>query len=306
MAESLGFDDFYLPDQDYFSDPFPLLALCAERTQTIRLGLAVTNPFSRNVVQVARSAAVLADLSGGRFLLGYGAGNANMLRQLGITRSRTLSSVRSAILVTRSLLSGETVHWDGPGLRLDGVRLKCLSEHHVPLFLGTHGEKMLRLAGEIADGVFLEGLLSQRGYTFAEEQLEDGAVRGARASEAIEKVTWVRLGLSDRPDVAEDVEYQSWARLLLSSVPEEVQKRLGLRRDAAPRYESASGERGALSPEVVRSLLLLGSPEEVRNRLEAAKSWGVRRVGVIIFGAYEDVVSSMERFSKTVMQQPKG
>src|SRR5687767_15819548 len=85
QAEALGYDDLYLPDQTFHRDPFALLALCAEATERIRLGLAVTNPYTRHPVQIARAAATLAEMSEGRFVLGLGAGNKpRVLAGLGI------------------------------------------------------------------------------------------------------------------------------------------------------------------------------------------------------------------------------
>ena len=64
-AERLGYDYLFLPDQTFHRDPFTLLGLCAHATQTIRLGLGVTNPYSRHPVQIARSAGTVADISDG-------------------------------------------------------------------------------------------------------------------------------------------------------------------------------------------------------------------------------------------------
>src|SRR5690606_24214593 len=84
-AERLGFDDFYLPDQTFHRDPFALLMSCATATSRIRLGLALTNPYTRHPVQIARSAGVVAEASNGRFVLGLGGGNRpRLLSGLGI------------------------------------------------------------------------------------------------------------------------------------------------------------------------------------------------------------------------------
>src|SRR5438874_11302359 len=73
--EERGYDVLFIPDQTFHRDPFVVLALCAEATSRIGLGLAVTNPYTRHPVQIARAAGVLAEISGSRFSLGLGAGN---------------------------------------------------------------------------------------------------------------------------------------------------------------------------------------------------------------------------------------
>src|SRR5436189_5575297 len=87
-GEELGFEGAWLPDQTFYSDPFVLLAACAVATQRLVLGLGVTNPYTRHPVLTARAAATLDELSGGRFILTYGAGNLpELLRPLGIERT---------------------------------------------------------------------------------------------------------------------------------------------------------------------------------------------------------------------------
>src|SRR5579862_5933452 len=79
-AEKWGFDMAYTPDQGFLRDPFVALTHAATRTRRIALGLAVTTPYTRHPVYIARAAATLADLRNGNFILGLGAGERGNLR----------------------------------------------------------------------------------------------------------------------------------------------------------------------------------------------------------------------------------
>lgn len=88
-AEAAGWDGVFVSDavQESHTEPFTLLAAVAARTTTVALGTWVTPLVARDVVHVARSAANVDRLSGGRLVLGFGLGNATEHDGLGIGRT---------------------------------------------------------------------------------------------------------------------------------------------------------------------------------------------------------------------------
>src|SRR5207245_6642645 len=87
------------------------LTVTALHTRSLQLGIAVTNPYTRNVGVTAAAAATVDELSGGRLSLGFGAGGG--LGHYGVDRSRPAVAVREAVNVTRALLNGKPVTFDG-------------------------------------------------------------------------------------------------------------------------------------------------------------------------------------------------
>src|SRR5436309_12247248 len=111
-AEALGYDDFWLADERFFREVYALLALAAARTTRIRLGPCVTDPFSRHPALTAMAIATLDEISGGRAVLGIGAGVSGFA-ELGIERKKPPRAIREAIEVIRTLLRGEEVDFHG-------------------------------------------------------------------------------------------------------------------------------------------------------------------------------------------------
>src|SRR5512132_609645 len=122
LAESTGFDDFWLADERFFREVYACLTLCALRTRRIRLGPCVTDPYSRHPALTAMAIATLDEISGGRALLGIGAGISGFA-ELGVRRERPARAIREAITLIRRLLSGEEADLQGEVVRFNQGRL---------------------------------------------------------------------------------------------------------------------------------------------------------------------------------------
>src|SRR5512134_3441110 len=108
LAESAGFDDFWLADERFFREVYACLTLCALRTRRIRLGPCVTDPYSRHPALTAMAIATLDEIAGGRALLGIGAGISGFA-ELGVVREKPARAIREAVTLIRRLLAGEEV-----------------------------------------------------------------------------------------------------------------------------------------------------------------------------------------------------
>jgi len=116
-------------------------------SERLRLVSGIVNVFTRGPALLAQSAAAMADLSEGRFVLGLGASSNVIVEQWnGIAFRRPLAKVSSTVAYLRAVLAGER----GPG----GFKLAAPPAAPVPIVLAALRERMLRLAGEVADGVF--------------------------------------------------------------------------------------------------------------------------------------------------------
>lgn len=144
--EDAGYDDVWSAEATEF-DGFTPLAVAAVNSERLRLVSGIVNVFTRGPALLAQSAAALADLSRGRFVLGLGASSNVIVEQWnGIAFRRPLAKVDETVRYMRAVLGGER----GPG----GFKLAVPPGEPVPIFLAALRERMLRLAGEVADGMF--------------------------------------------------------------------------------------------------------------------------------------------------------
>jgi probable F420-dependent oxidoreductase len=188
-AEQAGFDDIWLPDGEGFQDPLALAAALGVATQRIRLCTGVVPVFNRPPPVLATGVVAAEQRAPGRFVLGLGASTGNMVdRWYGLPFERPLTRVRETVALLRQILAGEKTDFVGVTLRSQGFRLQGLPSGPVPIYLAAMGLKMLRLAGEIADGVVLNDFTPSDRLSWALEQIDVGAKRSGRRADALEIV----------------------------------------------------------------------------------------------------------------------
>lgn len=202
-AEALGYDTFLIRDHlvpDYFGDQYaPLVALAAAAgaTASIRLGTMVLANDFRHPAMLAKEAATLDQLAGGRLELGLGAGWLRAeYEAMGLPldpAGARIARLEEAVRVLRGLWSGEPLSFAGRHYTVDGLSLAPLPAQRPgpPLMMGGGHERMLTLAGRHADIV---GLLTT---SVASGRVEDDPAE--RAPAAVErKLGWVRAGAGPR------------------------------------------------------------------------------------------------------------
>ena len=149
-AEANGFSHGWLFDSHVlWRDPYPLLTLMAQATETLRLGTCVTNPATREPSVTASALAVLDELSGGRMDLGIGRGD-SARRVLGKPPT-TMKTLEEAITVIRDLVEGRTVTYEGTELSLPWT-----GRWQLPVWVAGYGPMALAMTGRIADGLILQ------------------------------------------------------------------------------------------------------------------------------------------------------
>lgn len=197
LAEQLGYHSIWATDDRLQKDVFSVLAVLARSTRRVRIGPGVTNPYSRHPAMIAAAVATLDELSGGRAVLGLGAGGTNH-RALGIRRDAPAVAVREAIGLIRALLAGDEVSVAGRFVQATGARLDFAPMRAtVPIYVGARGPRMLELAGELADGVIVGNVATTEGWRYALEHITTGAERARRRPGDVRLVAWVYFAVAD-------------------------------------------------------------------------------------------------------------
>lgn len=199
VAEAAGFDQLWVSHDLFLRSSPVILTAVALATERIRIGSGIVNPYSINPAELAMLAATLAEVSNGRFNLGIGAGAAEFLKWVGIPRERPLATTRLALQRIRALLDGAPV----PGWAAEAY-MHFAVPHRVPLYLAALSPHMLRLAGELADGV-LPLLFPPEHYLNVVPYIAEGAALAGRSVDAIDIAACIWCSVSDDRMAAEDV-----------------------------------------------------------------------------------------------------
>ncbi len=197
LAEDLGCDQFWVSNDMLLRSAPVLISSLAARTNRMKLGIAIMNPYSVHIAELAMMAATLAEVSGGRFLLGVGAGSAEFLGWAGLDRPRPLSTTAQAVSALRRLLGHADVSdTDLPAWFGDHSVLRFEQTGPVPVYVGGMAPKMLAMAGRLADGA-LPLLYPPEHYVTARSQVYAGLRRAGRDPGDFDLPACIWVSLSD-------------------------------------------------------------------------------------------------------------
>lgn len=319
FAEDLGFDVAWMPDQTFHRDPYLTLAACAQATRRITLGVGVTNPYTRHPAMSVRSAATLAELCGGRFILGIGAGNRKeLIDLLALPSDRAGTRCREMTLTAKQLLAGETVTFRSPTLTLSGVRLEMDRPPATPVYLAARGPQILRAAGELADGVIIGALVSKGGLGFALGHVRAGSQAAGRTLEGFEIVSWALTIVTPRK--AEVIEgLRPMIAHVVGGAPPEVLSAIGMASGRIKEFKAVYAEGGPagaarlVDPALADLLTIVGDAGEVAERISALSAAGVGQIAVLMPGEGRgshafpgfDHRGNLERIAREVMPRVK-
>lgn len=277
LAESLGYDQLWYTDVRLFRECFVGLTALAMSTRRIELGPGVTDPYSRHPAVTASTMATFDEVSGGRALLGLGVGGTGF-RELGIAARLPVAALRETVEVVRRLLVGERVTVQGKVVTLQDGKLQFTPiRKSIPIYFATHGAQVMKLAGELADGVLVANTLVPGVLAFYLEQLREGRARAGRSLEDLDVCLRPEVCIDADEAAARRVIRRRVAARLIAGYPHwDYLERFDLRMPerftaiAAEKDMNRVDEAAACLPEAaVERTALAGSAERVADRIAA-------------------------------------
>ena len=197
--EDLGYSSLFVPD--HFDDqlaPMPAMMAAAMATKTLRVGSLVFDNDYKHPVVLAKEAATLDVLSGGRLEFGIGAGwmetdytGAGMPYDAPGVR---VSRLKEALRIYKGLLSGERVEFEGQhyNVHMEGTP-KPVQKPHPPILIGGGGKRVLRMAAREADIVGVN-------FQLTEGRVNSAVMATGTAEATAEKIGWIREAAGARFD----------------------------------------------------------------------------------------------------------
>jgi probable F420-dependent oxidoreductase len=199
-VEDLGYASLMIPD--HFGDqlaPMPALTAAAAATTDLRVGALVLDNDYRHPVVMAKEAATLDLLSGGRLELGLGAGWMNTdYQRSGISQDPAgvrIDRMAEAVIILKGLFADGEFSYAGRHYTISGLdgRPKPVQQPHPPLLIGGGGRRVLSLAAREADIVGINP-------TIVSGAIDAAAAHSGVAAETDRKVQWVREAAAERYD----------------------------------------------------------------------------------------------------------
>ncbi|GAA2007331.1 LLM class flavin-dependent oxidoreductase [Microbacterium ulmi] len=281
------FSTIWVPDERFFRDLGVSLTIAAANSERVRLGSAVTDAFVRHPALTATLFASLDEYAGGRMVIGIGAGVAG-LPAMGIARPRPQTAIREAIHLMRAMWKGGRVDFDGATTSFHGELDFAAPREAIPIWVAGRGPRILELAGAVADGALVGGLVAPAGLAFAEERILAGAASAGRG-QGPTRAIWLHVGLDRDERRARDAVRPIVATVIYLSP--DILQTLGIEMDRAllqellaieysldnPRLREVGGR---FSDELLASFSTSGTPAQVAEGFRALREAGIEHIAV--------------------------
>lgn len=291
--EELGFDSVWVPDHPV--DPLVTLSSVAANTRRVRLGTCVLVPDHRNPVFLARQVSSVDNLSGGRLILGLGAGESREV--FGSRLDRPVARMLETIKIMNRLWEQTKVTYHGSFWAVDNysLDLKPVQKPHPPIWFGASGPRMLGIAAKYGNGCFGPQLIP-RHYGEWLSKLHDAAKKVGRDPNAIVPAHLPFTSISKRHETALKwlTPHVRWFLLWASQPPSSLPRMLG--------YEGGWEKEEDVPEKAIERCFVVGTPEECAARMEDFVRSGVRYFVLAIHAPDEkSYIQSLELYGKEVM-----
>jgi 5,10-methylenetetrahydromethanopterin reductase len=198
--EQLGADSFWMYEIFQGYEAFARAGYIAGKLERAKIGVGVLNSYSRHPVITAMGASFLSNMTGGRAAIVAGVGGDSWVGgMLGYDQAGPVERFREFVTLLKRLLRGETVNHRSANFTLNGVTLNPVPERPLPIIVACEQPKMMMLAGEIADGVYLEPSCCPMGYIKWAAQTTR---RSHKGSEEFGVIANLPLRITDNPEEA--------------------------------------------------------------------------------------------------------
>lgn len=272
LAESLGYEAVYVT-HIAGRDSLTVVTAYALATERIGVGTGVVPIYTRTPASMAQTAATIDELSGGRFRLGLGVSHRPVVEGWhGQSIDRPVAEMREYVSIVRAILRGE----DPPAGEKWSTSFHLLGldpRPELPIYIAALSPGMLRLAGEIADGVML--WLCNPAYIrdVVIPETGRGRERAGRESEDFDVVAAVPAALTDDPAAA----WEAMRRELIPyfSLPfyRAMLDRSGFAEEVAA-FDAAGGDPAAIGDRFLAALTAVGDEEAVRGGVQRYREAG--------------------------------
>jgi 5,10-methylenetetrahydromethanopterin reductase len=287
-AEDAGFSGVFMTEAN--NDSLACSLALGLHTKRITLGTAITNIYLRHPNLLANEAAAVQEFTGGRFILGLGTGHREGNSAMGIDMGVPLTRMRETVKTLRAALEGGKT----------GPRVSA----RLPLYLAGVSRPMVKLAGEIGDGVIFNFFPPAR-VKEAIGELAEGAKIAGRDPKQIEATLFATAFISDDLEAARRPARKLLSRYGALKFYGNMMAHAGFEQEiAAIRAAGRDADAAikAVSNEFIDATLLVGSEARVRERLQELCAPGIGTAIVFTNPVNEDRNAAVLRTIRALKQ----
>jgi 5,10-methylenetetrahydromethanopterin reductase len=291
-AEKIGLNSLWIAEHFGHRDAFVIATSLIENTNSLEIIPGPISPYVRHPLITAMGIASLSERGPGRLGLVIGVGDIGTLHEWGIELVKPIGTMKQAILIIRTLLSGETVNLEGDRFILHGRKMEVSCEPP-PIYIAAMGPQMLAVSGESADGVVLSAVISasfaKRSLDLAQAKLDLNLGREME----FKKIGWLLASAAQNTQDAYRSVKERLTYFFHSPHPMDEHTLDGVEVD----YEGIKSaiaqqdwERGCslVSDEVVEVCTVSGSPLQFQDRLQAYIDAGIDYPVLWLLGGNEE------------------
>jgi len=271
-ADRCGYTDGW-SYESFSSDAFAPIAAAAMLTERMRFGCAIIPVFTRPAPLIAMSAVTTNNLSGGRFILGLGISTPNIVENwMGVPFRKPVTQMRETVEALRGIFRGEKVTMAGKMIKINGFRLDTPIEHPQQIYIGAQGAKMLRIAGELGDGVIINFITPETVAPML-EHTRDGMRAVGKDPAKLDVVCRILVAADEDPEVARTLFRRALTAYVTVPQYNQFFREIGYDKEAAIAMNAwnAGDRKKALESipnDMVEKIFVFGTAEQCRARLE--------------------------------------
>lgn len=321
LAEKTGFDSVWMTDHMlgvgikkwHCLEAWSVLSGLSSRTKRVTLGACVSDPHRRHPTVLAQMAMTLDVMSGGRAVLGLGAGEAMNLDPYGIPWSKPVSRMREAITVIKKLWTEESVNYSGEFFKLQQAFLspEPVQKPHPPIWIAANSPRTMRITAEMADGWIPTAVLTPPDvYGENLRKIKNWAEKAGRDPSQIEPSIFLfTIAAEDEETARKFAEFP--AKILLAFTPR-LLKDYGVKLPSKELHIS----RFVFNPKTVQKLLeeieeipykpiedifVFGTPDDCIGRIEKYVKAGTRHFLLNFFVPHKMAKSMIQFYADNVI-----
>jgi 5,10-methylenetetrahydromethanopterin reductase len=281
-VEKAGFEHIWICDHYHNRYVHSVLARLATETKRVKLGPGVTNPYLTHPAITAAAIATLDELCNGRAVLGISAGDPVYLATLGVKLHDPVKSVEEAIHIIRELLAGKRVDFYGKIFTCKGARLRHTPNRKISVYIGGRRQRMLELAGSIADGVLINASHPDD-MKECISYIREGAKKSKRNLKDLDIAAYMATSIGDNQEKTRSIVKTVVAFITASSPESSLEHHdISLADVAKVRKHLKNGEiqkaAAAVTPSMIEAFSVCGPVAKLKARIDDLRKLGITQV----------------------------